>query len=79
MDRLSIDLDLNHNGSREPSSLIFDFLGHTFDSEHTLQINHMFLITTFLDLRLLTRDPSLGARGPETSDYMLRTLRALVE
>ena len=23
--------------------------------------------------------PTLGARGPEASDYMLRTLRALVE
>ena len=31
------------------------------------------------DKRNKTRDHTLGARGPETNDYMLRTLRALVE
>ena len=58
MDGLSIDLNLNHDGFGESSSLIFDSqLGCTFDSKHTLRINHMFLITAFLDLGSLTRDP----------------------
>ena len=58
MDGLSIDLNLNHDGFGESSSLIFDSqLGRTFDGEHALRINHTFLITTFLDLGSLTRDP----------------------
>ena len=61
--------DCNHSATMDKISA---YLTRTFPDDHILDSKHLVMAGDF------NRHP-LGARGPGTSDYMLRTLRSLVK